>query len=262
MDMEITVALIGAAGVCGTIVGTVVGARIQAHSGHAQAQAARDAAATAAQAARRQALQELRWTTLTALLRAAGECMEATEQLYTSSQARVDAELTEVKRVYRAFRLVHAEAELAAPPGMEGVLAHMNRVVMGAYDGARMRAPTERALQALDELSREGDPAAMQAKEALTRLRRAGAPLWSPHRGDPPPEYEEVIEALNAVPRLDRHQVRLLLANAVVPLEYERSRLENVRGALQERTARRHAHQDARQKLITAAREALSTNEP
>ncbi|MFF7393274.1 hypothetical protein ACFZAE_33145 [Streptomyces scabiei] len=262
MNTEITVALIGAAGVCGTIVGTVVGARIQAHGGHAQAQAARDAAATAAQAARRQALHELRWTTLTALLRSAGECMEATEQMYTSSQARADAERAEVEQVYHAFRLVHAEAELAAPPGMEDVLARMNRVVMGAYDGARMRAPTERALRALDELSREGDPAAIRAKEALTRLRTVGAPLWSPHRGDPPPEYEEVIEALNAVPRLDRQQVRLLLASAAVPFEYERSRLENVRGAMRDRTTRRHAYQTARQELITASREALSTYEP
>ncbi|WP_369780696.1 hypothetical protein [Streptomyces sp. R33] len=260
MDTEITVALIGGAGVCGTIVGTVVGARIQARGGHAQAQAARDAAATAAQASRRHALHELRWTTLTALLRAASECIEATEHLYTSSQARPDAEREVVERVYHAFRLAYAEAELAAPHGMESVLTRMNSVVMGAYSSARGRAPTERALRALDELSREGDSAGQQAKEALARLRAAGAPLWNPRFGDPPPEYAEAIQALNAVPRLDREQVRLLLTNAAVPHEHEPNR-EDLRGAMQERAERRHSYQAARQELIAATRKALGTND-
>lgn len=262
MDTEITVALIGTAGVCGTIAGTLVGARVQAHGGHAQAQAARDAAATAAQAARRQALHDLRWSSLTALLRAATECMETTGRLYTSSQARIDTERAEVERTYHTFRLVQAEAELAAPPEMKDTLAQMNRAVMAAYDNARMQAPTERAMRALDELAREADPAALRAKDALTRLRAAGAPLWNPRSGNPPAEYEEAIEALNAVPRLDRQQVRLLLGNAAVPLEYESDRIQNVRSARRAWAERRHRYQEARHELIVVARQALNTNEP
>lgn len=262
MDTEITIALIGAAGVCGTIAGTIVGARIQAHGGYAQAQAARDAAATAARAARRQALHDLRWTSLTALLRAAAECMEATGQMYTSSEARADAGRAEVERAYHAYRLVQAEAELAAPPELREALDRMRQVVMGAWHDVRMQAPTERAQRALDELCREGDPAAIYAKGALTRLRSSEAPLWNPLFGNPPAEYEEVIDALNAVPRLDRQQVRLLLANAAVPLEYERNRFENVRGARQARTERQRAYEAARHQLIAAARDVLNTNEP
>ncbi|MFB6905540.1 hypothetical protein ACFCWB_14885 [Streptomyces bacillaris] len=257
-----TVALIGAAGVCGTIAGTIVGARIQAYGGYAQAQAARDAAATAAQAARRQALHDLRWTSLTALLRAAAECMEATGQMYTSSEVRADAERAEMERAYHAYRLVQAEAELAAPPKLRETLDGMRRAVMGAWDDVRMQAPTERAQRALDELCREGDTAAINAKEGLTRLRTSGAPLWNPRLGNPPTEYEVVIDALNAVPRLDRQQVRLLLASAAVPLEYEHNRFENVRGARRARTERQHAYEAARRELIAAARDVLNTNEP
>lgn len=257
MDTEIMVALIGAAGVCGTIVGTVVGARIQAHGGHAQAQAARDAADTAAKSMRHQALRELRWTVLTAYLRAAGECMEATDQRYTSSQSRAEAD-----RAYHAYGLAHAEAELAAPPGMDDVLADMHRGVQGAYQAARRRAPTEQALRALDELSRADEPAAVRAKVALARLRAADAPLWNPRRaGDPPPQYAEVIEALYAVPQLDRDQVRLLIESAAVPHEHERNPRDNVWSAREERTQRRNTYRDTRRALIEAARDALSTNE-
>ncbi|MDG9700915.1 hypothetical protein [Streptomyces sp. DH37] len=258
MDTEITVALIGAAGVCGTIVGTVVGARIQAHGGHAQAQAARDAADTAAKSTQHQALRELRWPALTAYLRAASECMEATEGLHTPSQSRA-----EVEQAYHAYGLVHAEVELAAPPGMDGVLADMHRVVQGAYHAARTRAPTERALRALDELSQASEPSAVRAKAALARLCASDPPLWDPRRaGDPPPQYAEVIEALYAVPQLDRDQVRLLLANAAVPHEYERNPRDNVRSAREERRQRRNNYRDARRALIVAARNALGTTDP
>ncbi|CAM5319803.1 hypothetical protein SCHAM137S_01964 [Streptomyces chartreusis] len=247
--------------ICGAAAGTVVGARIQAHGGHAQAQAARDAADTAAQSARQQDLHDLRWATLTALLRAAAECMEATEHLFISSQARADAERAEIERAHHTFRLVYAEAELATPPGLELALRHMNSAVMGAYQAGKTRAPTERALRALEELTQEGDPAAVRAKESLIRLRAAGAPLWSPYRGSPPPEYAEVIEALYEVPRLDRSQVRLLLGSAAVPHEFELNPHDNVRGARQEWAERRNAYQDARRELIAAAREAMSTDE-
>ncbi|WP_158838732.1 hypothetical protein [Streptomyces sp. NRRL S-1022] len=71
-----------------------------------------------------------------------------------------------------------------------------------------------------------------------------------------------MIDALNAVPRLDRQQVRLLPANAAVPLEYERNGLENVRGARQARAERQRAYEAARHDLIAAARHVLNMNEP
>ncbi|MEU3795989.1 hypothetical protein AB0F07_40500 [Streptomyces fructofermentans] len=187
--------------------------------------------------------------------------MEATEHLFTSSQSRAEAERAEFERSHHTFRLIYAEAELAAPPGLEDVLRDMNRVVMGACQAGKTRAPTERALRALEELTQEGDPAAVRAKECLIRLRAAEAPLWNPRRGSPPPEYAEVIEALYAVPRLDRSQVRLLLENAAVPHEFERSPHDNVRGARQEWAQRRNTYRDARRELIAAAREAMSTDE-
>ncbi|MGW6739056.1 hypothetical protein [Streptomyces sp. NPDC055013] len=112
----------------------------------------------------------------------------------------------------------------------------------------------ERAWRALDELSREGNAAALRAKQALDRLRNAGAPLWNPLLGNPPAACEEVIEALNAVPQLKRQQVRRLLANAAVPLEYERNRFETVRNARRALTERRRRYQEARYELISAAR--------
>ncbi|MFD4700734.1 hypothetical protein [Streptomyces niveus] len=156
--------------------------------------------------------------------------MEATEHLFISSQARADAERAEFERAHHPFRLVYAEAELATPPNLEDALKRMNRAVTGVYQAGKSRAPTERALRALEELIQEGDPAAVRAKECLIQLRTAGAPLWIPRLGSPPPKYAEVIEALYAVPRLDRSQVRLLLENAVVPHEFERNVRDKVRG--------------------------------
>ncbi|MFD3612043.1 hypothetical protein ACFWXA_28975 [Streptomyces atroolivaceus] len=262
MDTQITVALIGAAGVGGTIAGAIVGARIQANGGHAQAQAARDAAETAAQAGRRQALHDLRWTTMTALLRAAGESMEATGRLYLAG-ADAHAERAEAERVLHGFRLAYAEAELAAAPGIREEIAAVGQVVRTAHYLARMRAPAERAWRVLDDLCREGDAAAVPAKGALARLRAAGAPLWNPSvgGGDPPPEYDEVIAALNAVPQLERGQVRLLLGVAAVPLEYERRR-ENVVNARRDWAEQNYRYQEARQGLIGAARRVLGTDGP
>ncbi|MFE5628334.1 hypothetical protein [Streptomyces sp. NPDC056543] len=260
MDTEITVALIGAAGVGGTIIGAIVGARIQANGGHAQAQAARDAAETAAQAVRRQALHDLRWTTTTALLRAAGESMEATGRLYLAAPD-ADTERAEAERVLHAFRLTYAEAELAAPPGIREEIEAVDQVVRTAHYLARMRAPAERAWRVLDDLCRQGNAAALHAKGALARLRATDAPLWNPSLGggDPPPEYDEVITALNAVPQLQREQVRLLLGVAAVPLEYERRR-ENVINARRDWSEQDYRYQAARQKLIEAARRVLGTD--
>ncbi|MFD4392603.1 hypothetical protein [Streptomyces sp. NPDC058495] len=256
MNTDITVALIGATGVCGTIVGTVLGAKIQARGGHAQAQAARDAAETAAQAAQRQVIRERSWTVLTAYLRAAAELVEATDQLYRSAQARED-----VERAYHAFGLVHAEAELALPPGMDEVLADLGRAVRQVYHTARMRSSTERAVRTLDEICQAGDPAAARAKEALTRLRATNPPLWNARLGrEAPPQYSELIEALHAVPGLAGDQVRELLNSAAVPHEYE-SRREGLWSAREERIARRNTYRDARQSFIEAARNVLGTNE-
>ncbi|WP_189037312.1 hypothetical protein [Streptomyces daqingensis] len=187
--------------------------------------------------------------------------MEVTEHLFVSSQARVDVEQAEVERAIHTFRLVYAEAELAAPHGLDDFLRHMNSAVMGAYQAGKMRAPTERAIRALEKLTQEGDPAAVRVQECLIQLRAAGAPLWNTRLSSPPPEYAEVIEALYAVPRLDRSQVRLLLDNAAVPHEFERHPYGNVRGARQEWAERRNAYRDARRELIAAARETMSTDE-
>ncbi|MBM9624742.1 hypothetical protein [Streptomyces zhihengii] len=267
MDTEITVALIGAAGVCGTIAGAIVGARIQANGGLAQAQAARDAADTVAQSARRQALHDLRWRTMTALLRAAGECVEASGRLYLAAP-EASGEQAEAEQVLHAFRLAFAEAELAAPPGVEEELAAVGRAVRTAHHWARTRAPGEQAWRELDRLSRQGDAAAARAKGALARLRAEGAPVWNPRHGDgdPPPEYEAAIAALNAVPQLERGQVRLLLVTAVEPLEYERGHEPTQAGlrlnARREWAQRNYRYQEARQELIEAARQVLGTDGP
>lgn len=135
MNTETMVALIGAAGVLGTIGGTVVGARIQANGGHAQAQAARDAAATAAQAARGQALGERRWAVLTAYLRAADLCVDVVSQSYDAGF------LTENDSAYKVFVLAQAEAELAAPTSMDTHLAEMHNAVRNVWSTADIWAP-------------------------------------------------------------------------------------------------------------------------
>ncbi|MFJ2968697.1 hypothetical protein ACIPIC_41330 [Streptomyces collinus] len=137
----------------------------------------------------------------------------------------------------------------------------MGRAVRQVYHTARMRSSTERALRALDEMCQAGDPAAVRAKEALTRLRAANPPLWNARLGrEAPPQYAELIEALHAVPGLAGDQVRELLNSAAVPHEYE-SRREGVWSAREERIARRNTYHGARRALIEAARNALGTNE-
>ncbi|MEV0529924.1 hypothetical protein AB0I66_41605 [Streptomyces sp. NPDC050439] len=136
MDIDITVALIGAIGVGGTIVGTfagtVFGARIQARVGHDQAQAARDAATTTATAAARQAMVERRWAILAEYLRAAAALHESANRLYAlSADVRVAGSLitadgpaveADVEERRHALLYAYAEAELGAPAEMRPLI--------------------------------------------------------------------------------------------------------------------------------------------
>ncbi|WP_329112104.1 hypothetical protein [Streptomyces sp. NBC_01353] len=166
MDTGITVALIRAAGVAGTILGTVVGARIQANGGHAQAQAARDAAATAAQAARDQVLGERRWTVLTAYLRAADLCADTCSQSFDSGS------LTENNPAYKTFVLAQAEAELVAPSTLDAELEEMQGAVRNLWTTAGIWAPHMWAWRILTELEQSSGPESEQVRAVLERPSR------------------------------------------------------------------------------------------
>ncbi|MFF6946322.1 hypothetical protein [Streptomyces lavendulae] len=257
MDTEITVALIGVAGVAGTIAGTVLGARIQARGGHAQAQAARDAAQTAAEAARSVAVRDRRWSALTSYLQAASEVVEASDRMYRSPSGQ-----QEFMNAYHEFGLAHAETELAVPTSMREEFTAMSGAVRQVYHTARMMSGASQAQGALDALCQAGDEAATRAKTVLTALRSSRPPLWNPLLSAPaPPEYTEAIEALNAVPTLDRDQVRHLLSTAGAPGEYETAR-DNMWSGREARHTRRNRYLETRGKLVEAAREALGTNFP
>lgn len=161
---EIVVALIGAVGVMGTIVGTVVGARFQANGGHAQAAAARAAADTAARAAWHQTMRDLRWTVLSAYLRAAAEADEADEAAHrTGTPADVEA----AKKAFHAYRLAYAEGELIASDAMIPALTTLNERMQRSHHKAMQRAPVTAAMRVLEDRRRLGDSAASQALQRL-----------------------------------------------------------------------------------------------
>ncbi|MFF9053902.1 hypothetical protein ACF09Z_22485 [Streptomyces erythrochromogenes] len=164
MKTEIVVAVIGAVGVTGTIVGTVVGALFQAHGGRAQAAAARAAADTAARAAWHQTMRDLRWTVLSAYLRAAAEADEADEAAHrTGAPADVEA----AKESSHAYRLAYAEAELIASDAVLPALTMLNERLRASHLQALQRALAAAAIRELEDRRRLGDSA---ASHSLRRL--------------------------------------------------------------------------------------------
>lgn len=243
MNTEITVALIGAAGVLGTIGGTVVGARIQAIGGHAQAQAARDAAATAAQAARGQVLGERRWVVLTTYLRAADLCVDAVAQSYDSGS------LAESDSAYKVFVLAQAEAELAAPTSMNIPLARMHNAVRNVWTTAGIWAPHGWGWQALTEMAQSDRPEALQARNALQRVRGEG-PRESCTLAQLRAEHEELRTALESLPGFETDHVSGLL----------RDQSDPERAGREQRWREQH-YIEVREKLIETARDVLGTNQ-
>lgn len=243
MNTEITVALIGAAGVLGTIGGTIVGARIQSNSGHAQAQAARDAASTAAQAARGQVLGERRWAVLTTYLRAADLCVDAVAQSYDSGS------LEENDGTYKVFVLAQAEAELAAPTNMDTHLAEMHNAVRNIWSTANIWAPHGWGWRALTEMAQSGRPEAEQARTVLQRVRGEG-PRESRTVAQLRAEHEELRATLEALPGFGTNHVSGLL----------RDRSDPDRAGREQRWREQH-YFEVREKLIEAARSVLGTNQ-
>ncbi|MFF3722296.1 hypothetical protein ACFYYM_07970 [Streptomyces erythrochromogenes] len=161
---EIVVAVIGAVGVTGTIVGTVVGALFQANGGHAQAAAARAAANTAARAAWHQTMRDLRWTVLSAYLRAAAEADEADEAAHrTGAPADVEA----ARKSFHAYRLAYAEAELIASDAVLPALTTLNERLQASHLQALQRALATAAIRELEDRRRLGNSA---ASHSLLRL--------------------------------------------------------------------------------------------
>ncbi|MEU3895390.1 hypothetical protein [Streptomyces sp. NPDC045251] len=258
MDREVTVALIGAVGVAGTVLGTfagtVLGARIQARGGHAQAQAARDAALTAAEAARRQVLHEREWAALSTFLRAASESFDQSLQTYTSAPSSA----TEDDRVHSELMHAHAQAELAAPRGLGQLIVNLFNATVDMHHAARTHTQRYRGAQILAGIgpSDPGGTEAELARRALAELasarsRASGVTDWdSQEQLDARTAYVEAQRALSAVVQLDPVQYWALLAapdSAEGPAGRELTRL-------------RQSYFSARTALITAARDALGMN--
>ncbi|MDX3572884.1 hypothetical protein [Streptomyces sp. ID05-47C] len=239
MDPQISVALIGAAGVAGTVGGTVLGAWIQARGGRAQAQAARDAAVTAAQATLAHATQERVWTVIPVYLRAAGEYAQAVERLY-----QVDA-VDDVLVARRAFELAKAEAELAAPQGMRSALESLAGALRALEGVAGLVGAGERAHGALMILC-DSDVNAHEARIELRNLDVANVPTWTPTRLPAPAAYEPAVAALEAVAGLTEEQRVALL-----------SRAPRVRAIQARRRDSMAQYQSARAEVVDTTRAAL-----
>lgn len=257
MEAEVTAAVIGVAGVAGTILGTfagaVLGARIQAGGGHAQAQAARDAALTAAEAARRQLLREREWTALSTYLKAASESFDRSLQTYVapSSEGGAGPAVSELMHA-------HAQAELAAPRGLEALIVNLFNATIEMHHAANAQRHRYQGMQILSEIG-PSDPGAAQAERARqalgelasARSEASGVVEWdSPERIRARSAYAEAQEALCDVARLDAAQVWALLADS-----------EDTDGRVGVQLTRlRQGYFGARTALITAAREALGAN--
>ncbi|MFF9012129.1 hypothetical protein ACF09C_04045 [Streptomyces sp. NPDC014870] len=243
MDASITSAVIGSVAVGGTALGTVLGGWVQARGGQAQAKAAQEAARIAAEAAHHQALFDRRWSLLAAYLRAASECMEAADQLYTTDS------VPEVRRRWHAFTLTHAEAELAAPAALLVPVDELRKAVGSMYWTAQRAAPAHRAKKELYRRSTQGDPAAVRAREATERLWQAvdGVPLV---QRESSPEYADARRALDDLPGFGAEQAAMLL----------RRTRDQWDDAAQDREARKENHHLARRELVSAARSAFGTD--
>ncbi|MFV0126282.1 hypothetical protein ACLGI4_00905 [Streptomyces sp. HMX112] len=243
MDASITSALIGAVAVGGTALGTVLGGWVQARGGQAQAKAAQRAAQIAAQATHHQALYDRRWSLLAAYLRAASECMEAADQLYTTDS------LPETRRRWHAFTLAHAEAELAAPAALLVPIEDVRKAVGRMYWTAQRAAPAERAWKELRRRAKQGEAAAVRAREAVERLWEVDEHVPVAQRASSP-EYANAEQALNNLPGLDHEHTALLLNRT--PQQRE--------AASRDRETRKENHHLARRELVAAARSVFGTD--
>ncbi|MFF9851211.1 hypothetical protein [Streptomyces litmocidini] len=243
MDASITSALIGAVAVGGTALGTVLGGWVQARGGQAQAEAAQQAARIAAEATHRQALYDRRWSLLAAYLRAAGECMEAADQLYTTDS------LPEARRRWHAFTLAHAEAELAAPAAILVPIDDLRKAVGRMYWTAQHSAPAKRALKELRERAKQGEGTAVRAQEAVERFWETGEHVPREQR-ESSPEYSDAGQALDDLPGFGSEQAALLLNTTKQQWE----------AIGRDRETRKEGHHRARQELVSAARNAFGTD--
>ena len=243
MDASITSALIGAVAVGGTALGTVLGGWLQARGGQAQARAAQQAAQIAAEATHHQALYDRRWSLLAAYLRAASECMEAADQLYTTDS------LPEARRRWHAFTLAHAEAELAAPAAILVPIDSLRKAVGRMYWKAQHSAPAKRALNELRKRAKQGEAAAVRAKEAVERLWEMSEHMPLAQR-ESSAEYADAGQALDGLPGFGSEQATLLLNRTKQDWE----------AASRDREAGKENHQLARQELVSAARNAFGTD--
>lgn len=244
VQTEILVALIGAAGVAGTIGGSIVGARLQAGGGHAQAEAARAAADTAASAAWRQSMRDLRWTVLSAYLRAASEAQEVDEELHRAGAAET-AEAA--KQTFHAYRLAHAEAELVAPDDVQAALALMDSEIRSSHKAAVRRASAIRSIRKLEELASGGNREAIHAWFGIE------------HAIEGPGARAERVggarDALRVVDGLSADDVGHL--SAIMAFGEELESVFRFRDTVEGTSAR---YAEARGELVTAIRTALGTS--
>ncbi|MFD3944611.1 hypothetical protein [Streptomyces sp. NPDC058579] len=243
MDASVTSAVIGSVAVGGTALGTVLGGWVQARGGQAQAKAAQQAAQISAEAAHQQALFDRRWSLLAAYLRAASECMEAADELYTTDS------VPEVRRRWHAFTLAHAEAELAAPAALLAPIDELRKAVGRTYWTAQRAAPAHRALKELRRRAEQGDVAAVGAREAVERLWAAGEGIARAQR-DSSPEYVDAGLALDGLPGFGGEQAAFLLSRT-------RQQWDE---AAHDRESRKDDHHLARRELVSAARNAFGTD--
>ncbi|MFF5938172.1 hypothetical protein [Streptomyces sp. NPDC012508] len=243
MDATVTSAVIGAVAVGGTALGTVLGGWVQARGGQAQAKAARQAAQIAAEATHHQALYDRRWSLLAAYLRAASECMEAADQLYTTDS------LPEARRRWHAFTLAHAEAELAAPAALLDSIEELRKGVGRMYWTAQQNAPAKRALKELRRRAEQGEAAAVRAREAVERLWEVDDHVPLAQR-ESSPEYRDAGRALDDLPGFGSEQAALLL-------NWTQQQWE---AAGRDREARKENHHLARRELVSAARNVFGTD--
>ncbi|MET9956784.1 hypothetical protein ABZ135_35280 [Streptomyces sp. NPDC006339] len=245
MDASIASAVIGAVAVGGTALGTVLGGWVQARGGRAQAEAARQAARIAAEATHHQALYDRRWSLLAAYLRAASECVEAADQLYSTDS------LPDVRRRWHAFTLAHAEAELMAPPGLLAPIDDLRKAVGRMYWTAQQSAPAERALKELRRRVEQGETAALRAYEAVERLWESDEHLpLPPEQRASSPDYALAGQALDGLPGFGSEQAAMLL---------NRTRQQR-EAASSERETRKSNHIEARRELVAAARTVFGTD--
>ncbi|MFF8289692.1 hypothetical protein ACF068_10760 [Streptomyces sp. NPDC016309] len=243
MDASITSALIGAIAVGGTALGTVLGGWVQARGGQAQARAAQQAAQIAAEATHHQALYDRRWSLLAAYLRAASECMEAADQLYSTDS------VPETRRRWHAFTLAHAEAELAAPAALLVPIDDVRKAVGRMYWTAQRAAPARRAWKELQRRAKQGEAAAVRAREAVETLWEVD-PQVAPAQRAASSSYVEAEQALGGLPGFDDDHTALLL-------DMTRHQWE---AAARDRETRKENHIAARRELVAAARNVFGTD--